>query len=72
MMFGAFSMNAQTKNQIKFTAKIANRNSDTLVIRGANNFIKVIPINKKEVFAATIRLNRWTPSLNPILSSYEW
>ena len=53
MMLGAFSMNAQTKNQIKFTAKIANRNSDTLVIRGANNFIQVIPINKKEVFAAT-------------------
>ena len=48
-----FSINAQTKNQIKFTAKIANRNSDTLVIRGANNFKQVIPINKKEVFAAT-------------------
>lgn len=53
VFFGAFSVNAQTKNQIKFTAKIANRNSDTLVIRGANNFMQVIPINKKEVFAAT-------------------
>jgi len=53
MLLGAFSINAQTKNQIKFTAKIANRNSDTLVIRGANNFKQVIPINKKEVFAAT-------------------
>jgi len=48
-----FSVNAQTKGQIKFTAKIANRNSDTLVIRGANNFKQVIPINKKEIFAAT-------------------
>nr|WP_294928618.1 TlpA disulfide reductase family protein [uncultured Flavobacterium sp.] len=53
MVFGTFSMNAQIKNQVKFTAKIANRNSDTLVIRGANNFIQVIPINKNEVFAAT-------------------
>ena len=53
MLLGVFSMNAQTKNQIKFTAKIANRNSDTLVIRGANNFKQVIPINSKEVFAAT-------------------
>lgn len=53
MLLGVFSINAQTKNQIKFTAKIANRNSDTLVIRGANNFKQVIPINSKEVFAAT-------------------
>ncbi|MGO4772748.1 TlpA family protein disulfide reductase [Flavobacterium sp. W22_SRS_FK3] len=53
IMLSAFSVNAQTKNQIKFTAKIANRNSDTLVIRGANNFKQVIPINKKGFFAAT-------------------
>ena len=53
MMVSAFSINAQTKSQVKFTAKIANRNSDTLVIRGANNFTQVIPINEKEVFAAT-------------------
>lgn len=52
-IISTFSCTSQTKNQIKFTAKIANRNSDTLVIRGANNFIQVIPINKKEVFAAT-------------------
>ncbi|MEO7978318.1 TlpA disulfide reductase family protein [Flavobacterium sp.] len=53
VVFSAIGFNAQTKNQIKFTAKIANRNSDTLVIRGANNFTQVIPINKKEIFAAT-------------------
>ncbi|MCI9845305.1 TlpA family protein disulfide reductase [Flavobacterium pectinovorum] len=53
IVLGAFSVNAQTKNLIKFTAKITNRNSDTLVIRGANNFKQVIPINKKQVFAAT-------------------
>ncbi|MEO8237095.1 MAG: TlpA disulfide reductase family protein [Flavobacterium sp.] len=51
-VFSTFSGISQTKNQIKFTAKIANRNSDTLVIRGANNFTQVIPINKKEVFVA--------------------
>jgi thiol-disulfide isomerase/thioredoxin len=40
-------------SKIKFTAKINNRNSDTLVIRGANNFKQVIPIDKKETFVAT-------------------
>ncbi|CAD0001778.1 TlpA family protein disulfide reductase [Flavobacterium chungangense] len=53
IVLSVFSINAQTKNQIKFTAKIANRNSDTLVIRGANDFKQVIPINKKGVFDAT-------------------
>jgi thiol-disulfide isomerase/thioredoxin len=48
-----FSINAQTNNKIMFSAKIANRNSDTLVIRGANNFTQVIPIDKKGIFAAT-------------------
>ncbi|KIA97833.1 thioredoxin [Flavobacterium sp. KMS] len=46
-----FAQNSESK--IKFTAKISNRNSDTLVIRGKNNFKQVIPIDKKEVFAAT-------------------
>lgn len=52
-IFSVLNVIGQTKNQIKFTAKIANRNSDTLVIRGKNNFKQVIPIDKKEVFAAT-------------------
>ncbi|WP_281231099.1 TlpA family protein disulfide reductase [Flavobacterium gelatinilyticum] len=52
LIFSTFSVMGQTQNQIKFTAKIANRNSDTLVIRGRNNFVQVIPINNKEVFAA--------------------
>ncbi|MFW0737530.1 TlpA family protein disulfide reductase [Flavobacterium sp. T12S277] len=43
----------QAKSPIKFTAKIANRNSDTLVIKGKDNFKKVIPINKKETFVAS-------------------
>ncbi|GGF00903.1 TlpA family protein disulfide reductase [Flavobacterium limi] len=53
IMFSVFNVDAQTNNKIKFTAKIANRNSDTLVIRGANNFTQIIPIDKKGVFSAT-------------------
>lgn len=53
MMLSIFSVSAQTNNKIKFTAKIANRNSDTLVIQGGNGFKQVIPINKKEIFDAT-------------------
>lgn len=52
VIFSALNVIGQTKNQIKFTAKIANRNSDTLVIVGKDNFKQVIPINKKEVFAS--------------------
>lgn len=52
LIFSALNVIGQTKNQIKFTAKITNRNSDTLVIMGKDNFKQIIPINKKEVFAA--------------------
>lgn len=52
LIFSVMTIIGQGKNQVKFTAKIANRNSDTLVIRGMNNFKQVIPINKKEIFAA--------------------
>ncbi|MDR7369591.1 TlpA disulfide reductase family protein [Flavobacterium aquidurense] len=52
LIFSALNVIGQAKNQIKFTAKIANRNSDTLVIQG-KDFKKVIPINKKEVFVAS-------------------
>ena len=51
-VLGAFNGFAQTNSQIKFTAKIANRNSDTLIILGANQFKQIIPINKEEVFVA--------------------
>ncbi|WP_343705219.1 TlpA disulfide reductase family protein [Flavobacterium sp.] len=53
VLFNALNIIAQSKSSIKFTAKIANRNSDTLVIKGRDNFKQVIPIDKKEVFAAT-------------------
>ena len=53
VIFNALNVIGQSKNSIKFTAKIANRNSDTLVIKGKDNFKQVIPINKKEVFTAS-------------------
>lgn len=52
LIFSALNVIGQTKNQIKFTAKITNRNSDTLVIKGGDNFKQVIPINNKEIFVA--------------------
>lgn len=53
VIINALTVIGQSKNQIKFTAKIENRNSDTLVIKGKNNFKQVIPIDKKGVFAAS-------------------
>lgn len=53
LIFSALNVIGQAKNPIKFTAKIENRNSDTLFIKGRNNFKQVIPIDKKGVFAAT-------------------
>ena len=38
---------------MRFTAKITNRISDTLSIRGANGFNQVIPINDKQNFDVT-------------------
>ncbi|KAF2507662.1 TlpA family protein disulfide reductase [Flavobacterium zhairuonense] len=52
LIFSALNVIGQAKNQIKFTAKIANRNSDTLVIKARNGFKQVIPIDKKGVFVA--------------------
>ncbi len=53
LIFSALNVIGQAKNQVKFTAKITNRNSDTLVIKGNDNFKQVIPINKKETFVAS-------------------
>ena len=52
LLFGTLSIIGQSKDQIKFTAKIANRNSDTLVIQG-KDFKQVIPINKMDIFLAS-------------------
>lgn len=43
---------ADKKSKVKFTAKIENRNSDTLKIYGPNRFLEVIPI-KNGVFQAS-------------------
>jgi thiol-disulfide isomerase/thioredoxin len=51
VILNALNIVAQGTNTIKFTATIANRNSDTLIIKGRDNFEKVIPIDKKGVFA---------------------
>lgn len=53
VIFNALNVIGQSKNSIKFTAKIENRNSDTLVIKGRDNFKQVIPIDKKGVFTAS-------------------
>lgn len=52
VIFNALNIAAQSGNSIKFTAKIDNRNSDTLVIKG-RDFEKVIPIDKKGVFVSS-------------------
>ncbi|MFD1603443.1 TlpA family protein disulfide reductase [Flavobacterium artemisiae] len=53
VIINALNVLGQSKSQIKFTAKIENRNSDTLVIQGRNGFKQIIPIDKKGVFAAS-------------------
>lgn len=53
LLFGVLSVIGQAKEQIKFTAKIANRNSDSLVIRGGGEFRKVIKIDKNGLFEST-------------------
>ena len=49
---------AQTtaKGKVKFSAKIENRNSDTLTIYGPNRFKQAIPVNKQGVFEATFEI----------------
>lgn len=53
LLFGALNVIGQAKEQIKFTAKIANRNSDSLVIKGGSEFRKVIKIDKNGLFGST-------------------
>lgn len=45
-----------TKGKVKFTAKIENRNSDTLTVFGPNKFKQIIPVNKKGIFEATFEV----------------
>jgi thiol-disulfide isomerase/thioredoxin len=58
LMLSVFISFAQTekKSKIKFTAKIENRNSDTLTIYGPSRFKQVIPINTQGIFEATFEI----------------
>lgn len=58
LLLAVFITSAQTefKSSVKFSATIANRNSDTITIYGANKFKQVIPVNKKGVFEAAFNV----------------
>jgi len=55
LLLSVFVSFAQTekKSAVKFSAKIENRNSDTLTIYGPNRFKQVIPVNQKGAFEAS-------------------
>lgn len=55
LLLSIFISFAQTekKSTVKFSAKIENRNSDTLTIYGPNRFEQLIPVNMNGVFEAT-------------------
>lgn len=48
----------QTEGKVKFTANVSNRNSDSLVITGTDNFKKIILINKKGIFEANFEVKK--------------
>ena len=51
LLFSVVSTYAQKADEkVTFTAKIANRNSDSIVIRSGRNFTKTIKINNKGEF----------------------
>jgi len=47
---------AQTTAKVSFTAKIENRNSDTLTIYGPKKFKQVIPVDQKGVFQSSFEI----------------
>jgi peroxiredoxin len=56
MIFNILSSCSQAEGEVKFTANISNKNSDSLVITGGDNFRKVILINKKGIFDANFKV----------------
>lgn len=44
------------KDEVSFTAKIKNRNSDSLTIRGGNNFSKILVVNKNGEFNGVFKI----------------
>ena len=55
---------AQTVAKVSFTAKIENRNSDTLTIFGPKKFKQVIAINQKGLFEATFEITEGIHQFN--------
>jgi thiol-disulfide isomerase/thioredoxin len=55
---------AQTSGKVSFSAKIENRNSDTLTIYGPKKFKQVIPINQQDVFEATFEITEGIHQFN--------
>ena len=47
---------AQTSGKVSFTAKIENRNSDTLTIYGPKKFKLDIPVNQKGIFQSSFEI----------------
>ena len=63
MLFVSISF-AQTVAKVSFTAKIENRNSDTLTIFGPKKFKQVIAINQKGLFEATFEITEGIHQFN--------
>ena len=55
---------AQSTGKVNFSAKIENRNSDTLTIYGPKKFKHVIPVNKKGVFESTFEITEGLHQFN--------
>jgi len=58
MIFSILSSCSKAEAEVKFTANISNRSSDSLVVTGPDNFKKVILINKKGIFEANFKVTK--------------
>lgn len=55
---------AQPPGKVSFSAKIENRNSDTLTIYGPKKFKQIIPISKEGLFEATFEITEGIHQFN--------
>lgn len=55
---------AQTTGKVKFSAKIENRNSDTITIYGPKKFKHTIPVNKKGIFESSFEVTEGIHQFN--------
>ena len=63
LLLGSISF-AQTPGKVSFSAKIENRNSDTLTIYGPKKFKQVMPINQNGLFEATFEITEGIHQFN--------